>query len=73
MSALEIFAPAKLNLFLAITGRRADGFHELVSVATTLAFGDTLRAEVMPGAAGAERLRWRAMIRRCPWMRLIWF
>jgi 4-diphosphocytidyl-2-C-methyl-D-erythritol kinase len=27
----------------------------LVSVATTLAFGDTLRAEVIPGAAGAER------------------
>ena len=55
VSALEIFAPAKLNLFLAITGRRADGFHELVSVATTLAFGDTLRAEEIPGAAGAER------------------
>jgi len=46
VSAIEIFAPAKLNLFLAITGRRADGFHDLVSVATTLEFGDTLRAEV---------------------------
>ena len=55
MSATEIFAPAKLNLFLAITGRRADGFHELVSVATTLAFGDTLRAEVLPESSGSER------------------
>ena len=42
---VEVFAPAKLNLFLAITGRRADGFHDLVSVATTLHWGDTLRAE----------------------------
>lgn len=41
----EINAPAKLNLFLAVTGRRADGFHDLVSLAVTLDFGDTLRVE----------------------------
>lgn len=45
MSALSVFAPAKINLFLAITGRRADGFHELVSVAAPVEFGDTLRVE----------------------------
>ncbi len=38
-------SPAKLNLFLAITGRRPDGFHNLVSVAATVEFGDTLTVE----------------------------
>jgi 4-diphosphocytidyl-2-C-methyl-D-erythritol kinase len=45
VDAIEIFAPAKLNLFLAITGRRADGFHDLVSVVAPLAWGDSLHAE----------------------------
>jgi 4-diphosphocytidyl-2-C-methyl-D-erythritol kinase len=46
VSALSIFAPAKLNLFLAITGKRADGFHDLVSLVVKLDFGDTLEAEI---------------------------
>ncbi len=46
---LEIPAPAKLNLFLAVTGRRPDGFHDLVSVVVTLDFGDTLH--VAPAGA----------------------
>jgi 4-diphosphocytidyl-2-C-methyl-D-erythritol kinase len=50
VSAFSIFAPAKLNLFLAITGRRGDGFHDLVSVAAPLAFGDMLQVET--AAAG---------------------
>ncbi len=45
MSAVSVFAPAKLNLFLAITGRRPDGFHDLVSVVAPLTWGDTVRAE----------------------------
>lgn len=42
---ITVFAPAKLNLFLAVTGRRTDGFHELVSVVAPLEFGDTLTVE----------------------------
>ena len=39
-------APAKLNLFLRITGRRADGYHELQTVFRLLAWGDELRLRV---------------------------
>ena len=45
MTSARVFAPAKLNLFLAITGKRADGFHDLVSVVTPLAMGDWLTLE----------------------------
>jgi len=45
VSMLSYFAPAKINLFLAITGRRPDGYHNLVSVVAPLAWGDTLHVE----------------------------
>ena len=51
---ITVFSPAKINLYLAITGRRADGFHDLVSVAAPLQFGDELAAE--PLAAGGFTL-----------------
>ena len=35
-------APAKLNLFLAITGRRPDGYHALQTVFQLLDWGDTI-------------------------------
>ena len=35
-------APAKLNLFLHVTGRRADGYHELQTVFQFLDYGDAL-------------------------------
>jgi len=38
-------AHAKLNLSLAITGRREDGFHELVSLVVPIALADTLTLE----------------------------
>jgi 4-diphosphocytidyl-2-C-methyl-D-erythritol kinase len=42
VSVLTFESPAKINLLLAITGRRADGFHDLVSVVAPLGWGDTL-------------------------------
>ena len=35
-------APAKLNLFLRITGRRPDGYHDLQTVFRLLGWGDTV-------------------------------
>ncbi len=43
---VTIFSPAKINLFLAVTGRRPDGYHDLVSVVAPLTFGDELTAEI---------------------------
>lgn len=40
---IELLCPAKINWLLAITGKREDGFHELVSLVAPLAFGDRLR------------------------------
>lgn len=45
----DVAAPAKLNLFLHITGRRADGYHLLQSVFMLLDWHDTLHFERRPG------------------------
>lgn len=41
-SSISWPAPAKLNLFLYITGRRADGYHNLQTLFQFLDYGDTL-------------------------------
>ncbi len=64
-------APAKLNLFLHVTGRRADGYHELQTLFQFIDLCDTLefrsagarRTEVEPHLPGIEpeaNLVWRA-------------
>lgn len=44
-------APAKINLFLNILGRRNDGYHELQTVFQLLDYGDELSFEALPTAA----------------------
>ncbi len=64
-------APAKINLFLHVVGRRADGYHLLQTVFRFLDFGDTLRfapradeaivlATPLPGVPAASDLTVRA-------------
>ena len=64
-------APAKLNLFLHITGRREDGYHLLQTVFQFLDFGDRLRFKLrtdgeihrlsaLPGVAPGQDLVVRA-------------
>lgn len=44
-------APAKLNLFLHITGRRADGYHNVQTVFQLLDWGDTVHCRVRADGA----------------------
>jgi 4-diphosphocytidyl-2-C-methyl-D-erythritol kinase len=44
-------APAKLNLFLRITGRRSDGYHELQTVFRLLDWGDRVSLRVREDGA----------------------
>ena len=49
MKATQLFSPAKINLFLSVLGPRDDGFHELLSLACPLDFGDWLMLEIRDG------------------------
>ncbi len=46
--SIQLLAPAKLNLFLHITGRRDDGYHQLQTVFQLLNYGDQLKFELAP-------------------------
>lgn len=48
---LVIPAPAKLNLFLHVTGRRADGYHSLETLFVALDFGDTITLTIRKDGA----------------------
>ena len=49
-STMTRFSPAKINLFLHITGKRADGYHDLQTVFRLLDWGDYLHLSLVDGA-----------------------
>jgi 4-diphosphocytidyl-2-C-methyl-D-erythritol kinase len=58
-SLYDILAPAKLNLFLHITGRRADGYHTLQSAFVLMDWCDTLHFNIRSdGQISREDLSW---------------
>jgi len=58
-SLYDIAAPAKLNLFLHITGRRADGYHLLESVFILIDWCDRLHFDLRhDGLLSREDLSW---------------
>ena len=59
-SLYDIPAPAKLNLFLHITGRRPDGYHLLQSVFMLVDWCDTLHFDLRAdGQISREDLTWK--------------
>ena len=51
---MVVQAPAKVNLFLEVLGKRADGYHEIVTCMVAVDLCDTL--EFREGAPGVVRL-----------------
>src|SRR6266404_1199282 len=45
MSAMQVLAPAKINLSLKILGRRGDGFHEIETLITSISLYDKIDIE----------------------------
>ncbi len=56
MRRLTRAAPAKINLGLQVTGRRSDGYHELVTVMQTLELADEVSVEAAPTVSGRPSL-----------------
>ncbi|HEY8966069.1 MAG TPA: 4-(cytidine 5'-diphospho)-2-C-methyl-D-erythritol kinase [Candidatus Methylacidiphilales bacterium] len=48
---IEVFAPAKINLYLKIVGKRPDGFHELETLMVPITVGDRLAVSLVGGSA----------------------
>jgi len=73
LTAVTVFAPAKINLYLHVTGRRADGYHLVDSLVAFADIGDRVTARHAPALSlqvagseadgipgGTDNLVWRA-------------
>jgi 4-diphosphocytidyl-2C-methyl-D-erythritol kinase len=49
MQAMQVFAPAKINLSLKILGRRDDGFHEIETLIVPISLCDEMKIEKNEG------------------------
>ena len=49
MRRVKQFAPAKINLYLHVLGKRDDGYHDLETLMAPISLGDTLDIELIPG------------------------
>ena len=45
---ISVFAPAKINLFLEVLGKRPDGYHELDTLFAKISLGDDIKISVEP-------------------------
>ena len=50
---MRLFAPAKVNLYLRITGRRDDGYHLLDSLMVPISLGDEVEVSRVDGPPGS--------------------
>jgi 4-diphosphocytidyl-2-C-methyl-D-erythritol kinase len=51
---MQVSAPAKINLSFHISGRRADGFHEIETLMAPISLADRLTIEARRGETGIE-------------------
>ncbi|KAJ4724526.1 4-diphosphocytidyl-2-C-methyl-D-erythritol kinase [Melia azedarach] len=48
LSRLTLFSPCKINVFLRITNKREDGYHDLASLFHVISLGDTIKFSLSP-------------------------
>ncbi|OAY57908.1 4-diphosphocytidyl-2-C-methyl-D-erythritol kinase, chloroplastic/chromoplastic [Manihot esculenta] len=48
LSRLTLFSPCKINIFLRITDKREDGYHDLASLFHVISLGDTIKFSLSP-------------------------
>jgi 4-diphosphocytidyl-2-C-methyl-D-erythritol kinase len=69
---LRRFAPAKLNLYLHVLGRRADGYHLLDSLVAFAEIGDEILAAPAPSLSLALKGPFAAALAGAPGDNLVW-